>query len=114
MREEIRVKPNKLVHNVLMYKERPWIKRPNFIPFFFIYAIVYFINEMLFANHDEGFDGYLFIMIPFVILLHIVSFIGVHWWIDYKCFVNYSRVRSLKEASILKVLNALYSKHFHK
>lgn len=86
------VKKNKVVDRVIPHKERPLIQRPNVIPFLFLYAIAFGLNELLFVDRENDFDGFLFILIPFLVLVHVVSFVAIHWSVEYKSFVNFKKV----------------------
>lgn len=81
---------SKAVQSVSLHAERPILLRPNFLPFppLYLSSLYFYFTSSDYA--EFGLVGFVF-----VCLLHILSYLFLHWSINYRARVAYYEVHIL-------------------
>lgn len=78
---------SKLIRKLSFHKELPLGLRLNVVPPALLYPLVILVDTLY-----EGY--YLWLLLPVVFFLHLLSFFVVYWVSEFKAFVNYRSART--------------------
>ncbi|KAL6968251.1 putative manganese-transporting ATPase pdr2 [Sarracenia purpurea var. burkii] len=93
----------KVVDNVDLFRKRHWSWRLDVWPFAIIYAA--WLVTIL-PNLDIGDAA---IVLGGLVALHILVFLFTVWSVDFRCFVQYSKVNEIHQADACKIIPAKFS-----
>jgi cation-transporting ATPase 13A1 len=94
---------DKTVKNIVFYKPLPVPLRLDVAPFFFMYstALYYF-----FVSAKEWHNTAGAVALPILLFCHGLSYLGTFWSVDFHCWLAFTRVSTLEQATVVKVTPA--------
>ncbi|KAF3789651.1 putative manganese-transporting ATPase [Nymphaea thermarum] len=93
----------KVVERVDLLKQRHWLWRLDVWPFAIIYSLWVFIvlPSLDFTDAAIVFGG--------IAVVHILVFLFTAWSVDFRCFVQYSKAKSIQDADACKITPEKFS-----
>eukprot|EP00026_Physarum_polycephalum_P000224 Phypoly_transcript_00224.p1 GENE.Phypoly_transcript_00224~~Phypoly_transcript_00224.p1 ORF type:complete len:1213 (-),score=244.37 Phypoly_transcript_00224:27-3665(-) len=89
---------SKAIQSVTLLAERPPLFRLNVLPF-----VPFYLCSLYFYLFDPHFSEFGLVGCFVVLFFQIISFLFLHWSVDYRARVAYIKVNDIKRASAIKV-----------
>ena len=91
---------DKTVKSLSLYKPLPVPLRLDVLPFAFLYAAAFYL-ALVSAKEAHNTAG--LIAVPVLLFLHGLAYLCTFWSVDFHCWLAFTHVSSLEQATVVKV-----------